>query len=278
MPNFRIDVELNADGTVAGVRSVENQLSKVDKAASNTSRIMEGLERRIKQVAVAFVTIKLVQQIKDAALLSQRYAELGLALGVVGRNTNVARAALDSQAVSLQKLGISMIESRQTLLRLAAANIDLKNATELADLARNAAIVGQINTSEALNRIVLGVTNASLVTLRSVGIVTTFDSAYKDLAEQLGVNITQLTDAEKQQARLNAVLAKAPALVGLYEEPEKPGNVIEFIKKSLGAPSDTDVDQLMAENEELKRTKADLDSRIQALQAELDAEKAKQGQ
>ena len=65
-------------------------------------------------------------------------------------------------------------------------------------------------------------------------------------------------------------------LVGLYEEQEKPGNVIEFIKKSLGAPSDTDVDQLMAENEELKRSKADLDSKIQALQAELDAERAKQ--
>ena len=65
-------------------------------------------------------------------------------------------------------------------------------------------------------------------------------------------------------------------LVGLYEEPEKPGNVIEFIKKSLGAPSDTDVDQLMAENEELKRTKADLESKIQTLEAELAAEKAKQ--
>jgi len=30
--------------------------------------------------------------------------------------------------------------------------------------------------------------------------------------------------------------------VGLYEEPEKPNNVIEFIKKSLGAPSDTDME------------------------------------
>ena len=65
-------------------------------------------------------------------------------------------------------------------------------------------------------------------------------------------------------------------LVGLYEEPEKPGNVIEFIKKSLGAPSDTDVDQLMAENEELKRTKADLETKIQGLEAELAAEKEKQ--
>lgn len=31
-------------------------------------------------------------------------------------------------------------------------------------------------------------------------------------------------------------------LVGLYEEQEKPGNVIEFIKKSLGEPTDTDVE------------------------------------
>ena len=48
-------------------------------------------------------------------------------------------------------------------------------------------------------------------------------------------------------------------LVGLYEEPEKPGNVIDFIKKSLGAPSDTDVEALMAENEELKRNKNELE-------------------
>ncbi len=42
-------------------------------------------------------------------------------------------------------------------------------------------------------------------------------------------------------------------LVGLYEEPEKPGNAIEFIKKCLGAPSDTDVESLKAENEQLKQ-------------------------
>jgi hypothetical protein len=47
-------------------------------------------------------------------------------------------------------------------------------------------------------------------------------------------------------------------LVGLYEEPEKPGNAIEFIKKTLGSPSDTDVEQLKADNEKLKMDKAEL--------------------
>jgi hypothetical protein len=42
-------------------------------------------------------------------------------------------------------------------------------------------------------------------------------------------------------------------LVGLYEETEKPGNAVEFIKKCLGAPSDTDVETLKSDYEDLKR-------------------------
>ena len=41
-------------------------------------------------------------------------------------------------------------------------------------------------------------------------------------------------------------------LVGLYEEPEKPSNAVDFIKKCLGAPSDTDIDILRADNDDLK--------------------------
>ena len=42
-------------------------------------------------------------------------------------------------------------------------------------------------------------------------------------------------------------------LVGLYEEPEKPQNAVDFIKKCLGAPSDTDIDILKVDNDELKK-------------------------
>ena len=64
-------------------------------------------------------------------------------------------------------------------------------------------------------------------------------------------------------------------LVGLYEEPEKPGNAIEFIKKTLGAPSDTDVESLKAENEDLRRQNHELNKRIDDLQKELQAEIAR---
>ncbi len=65
-------------------------------------------------------------------------------------------------------------------------------------------------------------------------------------------------------------------LVGLYEEPEKPNNAVDFIKKCLGAPSDTDIDILKADNDDLKKQRAELASRIEAIHAQIEAEKAKQ--
>jgi hypothetical protein len=110
-----------------------------------------------------------------------------------------------------------MIEARQTVTRLAASHIDLANAEKLADLARNAAIVGQINTSEALERIVHGIRSAEVEVLKTIGITVQFDQAYKQLAAQLGKTTNELSQQEKQQARVNVVLKEAPAFVNLYE-------------------------------------------------------------
>lgn len=63
-------------------------------------------------------------------------------------------------------------------------------------------------------------------------------------------------------------------LVGLYEEPEKPNNAIDFIKGTLGAPSDTDVEKLQQENDELKGKVQDLEKKVEELQQELENERA----
>ena len=80
----------------------------------------------------------------------------------------------------------------------------------------------------------------------------------------------QTTEQKKEEfrkylERAGVIDNLTKVLVGLYEEPEKPGNPIEFIKKCLGAPSDTDVESLKAENEELKRQKAELEKKIDNL-------------
>ena len=86
----------------------------------------------------------------------------------------------------------------------------------------------------------------------------------------------QTTEQKKEEfrkylERAGVIDNLTKVLVGLYEEPEKPGNAIEFIKKCLGAPSDTDVESLKAENEDLHRQKKELETRIAQLQQELQA-------
>jgi len=50
----------------------------------------------------------------------------------------------------------------------------------------------------------------------------------------------------------NVIDALTKVLVNLYEEPEKPDKPVEFIKRALGGPSQTDYDQLKEENTQLK--------------------------
>jgi len=40
--------------------------------------------------------------------------------------------------------------------------------------------------------------------------------------------------------------------VGLYEEPERPPNAVDYIKRYLGAPTGIDVEAMRSENEEMK--------------------------
>lgn len=55
--------------------------------------------------------------------------------------------------------------------------------------------------------------------------------------------------------------------MGLYEEPERPPNAVDYVKKVLGAPVGVDVDALRAENEQLKAMVASLKEQLAAAQS-----------
>lgn len=54
-------------------------------------------------------------------------------------------------------------------------------------------------------------------------------------------------------------------LVGLYEEPERPSNALDFVKRYFGAPRGVDIDALQGENEELKTDNQELKNIIEQL-------------
>ena len=63
--------------------------------------------------------------------------------------------------------------------------------------------------------------------------------------------------------------ALTKVLVGLYEEPERPPNAVDYIKRYMGAPTGIDVEAMRAELEQLKMDKAALESTVKELNERL---------
>jgi hypothetical protein len=62
--------------------------------------------------------------------------------------------------------------------------------------------------------------------------------------------------------------ALTKVLVGLYEEPERPANAVDYIKRYLGAPAGVDVEALKAELSRLKKENTELRDKIEKAQDE----------
>jgi len=160
---------------------------------------------------------KLVEMVSSTTLAAARYETLGVVLEVVGRNAGYTTAELHKYASALEKTGISMTESRQQLTRMAQAQIDLSKATELGRIAQDAAVIGMIDSSQAFARMIYGIQTAQPEILRNIGLTVSFESAYKEFAATLGKSAGALTQQEKTQARLNAVMEQGKQIAGTYE-------------------------------------------------------------
>jgi len=88
-----------------------------------------------------------------------------------------------------------------------------------------------------------------------------------EMGDQLAAPDAKKEEFRKYLAQSGVIDALTKVLVGLYEEPDKPSQAIEFIKMQLGAPGTVDVEALKSENEQLK-------AKVDELQKELESTKA----
>mmetsp|Transcript_11938 Transcript_11938/g.8712 ORF Transcript_11938/g.8712 Transcript_11938/m.8712 type:complete len:93 (+) Transcript_11938:84-362(+) len=84
----------------------------------------------------------------------------------------------------------------------------------------------------------------------------------------------QTPESKKQEFRKyleksGVIDALTKVLVGLYEEPERPANAVDYIKRYMGAPAGIDVEALRVEVEQLRAENAQLHSTITELNGKL---------
>jgi hypothetical protein len=138
-------------------------------------------------------------------------------LETVGHTAGYSSAQIAQFKTDVEEVNITARATRQALVQMAQANIDFAHATDLARLAQDAAVIAQINSSEAFTRLITVVQRGSPVMARTMGLTVDFQGAYKRLAEELGKTTLELTAQEKMQARLNEVMAQGVSIAGTYD-------------------------------------------------------------
>src|SRR5690606_41695456 len=163
----------------------------------------------------------------------------GVVLRRVGENAGYTAEQLDYVERALQKTGISMLRSREVATSLISANIDLARATDLDRIAQDAEVIAQTNSSEAFDRLVQGISSGNVQLLRNLGLAVNFQQAYQRAARELGKAASELTESERVQARVNAVMVAGAGIAGTHEAAmHTAGKQIRLTVRLLDDPRD----------------------------------------
>jgi hypothetical protein len=155
--------------------------------------------------------------VKDSILMAARYETLGVVMKVVGANAGYTASQMAAFQKGLQQTGISAVEARQGLMLMGQANVDMANSAKLARIAQDAAVIGNINSSEAFNRMMTGLATGQSILMHHLGLMTNFETAYLNAAHAAGKTTNDLTEVEKAQIRVNEVIRAGVGISGSYE-------------------------------------------------------------
>ena len=193
--------------TRQGIASISEQLKSARESIIGFGQSLAGI----------WALDKAYEAVKNVALLNARYETLGVSMTVVGKNAGYTADQMEAAAKGMQATGISMLESRQQAMRLVQAHIDLADSQKLARIAQDAAVIGNMNSSEAFAHMVHGIQTGQTEVLRTIGLNVSMEQSYRAMAATLGKHADDLTQNERTQAVLNAVLREGAAIAGTYE-------------------------------------------------------------
>ena len=127
-------------------------------------------------------------------------------LNQLGAASGVALGTLSQRLVQATDGAISLRDAMEATVKASAAGIKSQDILRLGNVAKQASQALGVDMTDAINRLSRGVVKLEPELLDELGIFTKIDPAVKTYAERLNKTASELTDFERRQAFLNAVL------------------------------------------------------------------------
>jgi hypothetical protein len=218
---FRAELKRAEGEALKSAQNIEKGLGQTQSAVGSLSGAVGSLGTKFAGLAAAVGSTigigKAMGVLKDSIMLTASVNTLDKVIGVIGRNAKYTKPEMDSFVKGVMEMGITTKTAYQTVIRMAQAQQDLSKSTQLARVAQDAAVIGQVNSSEALERLLHGITTLQPEILRTIGITVTFENEYKKWADANKRTIDSLSQEERQMIALNSVLEQGTKIRGTYE-------------------------------------------------------------
>ena len=169
---------------------------------------------RSKMLLFNFAMALGVRQLGRFAVQASKVESMGRAFGTLVGSTEGTRASLEKlkNATNDTMSEFDLFQQANNAMVLGVS----KNSDEMAEMFDIAQRLGRAlgrDTASSVESLVTGIGRQSRLMLDNIGIIVKSDKAYESYAKKLGINVEQLTDAEKKQAFLTATMESARAKV-----------------------------------------------------------------
>src|SRR5580693_10796520 len=237
--------QLSVDISQAASAAGQDAAGKIGSSMTNGLKAAGGLAKSLGTsvatgltVATGAATAFGIESFKSAA----RVGEMDASLRALAKANGLSYKAMQDSVTAIRKQGIEAGVAQDLVAQFARNNLDLGKSTDLARVAQDAAVISGRNSTEVLADLTHGITTQNSQVLRNAGLNVQAGQAVDKYAKSIGKATKDLTDAERSQAVLNAVLESGKTVAGAYAEAmTEPGKVlrsfprlVDDIKLSVG--------------------------------------------
>jgi len=189
--------------------SFSSKLSSGFNSMANAGKIVAGV---ITGGAVALGAFG-----AKAGMASARISELELVLGAVAKANDVGIEKAQGTVDQLRNFNIAHKQALEITNLFMQAQLDLNDAVKLGNVAKDLAVIGAMDSSEATKVLIEAVSSQSNMALRQFGIIKNLDDIYDEYGETINKAGDDLTETEKKQAFLNVIFKQGENVAGTYD-------------------------------------------------------------
>ena len=202
-------------------KQFEQDLSRLEGVTKKKATTLGGIFKGAFSFAFGMGLVQgfrsLTGAVTDFVNTAARTEMLDAALRAVANSSGYAVQSLREQQKVMRDLGIAEQESTQILTRFMQAQLDVTQASELARVAQDAAVIAGYNSSEAAEQMTEAIAKQQPRLLMAFGMMGSLEDIYGQYAKTLGKTTSQLNSTEKKQAMLNYILKEGEKIAGTYE-------------------------------------------------------------